>query len=403
MGEMNACSPVTGIQLGKVVRTTSQVCVVDRNNVVDPTAGAVTVLMPTVYDDDSVVLVENSSTSVNAITIDGNGQLIDGVATAQIVSARGVLAFGRDALSNMWRRLAVPRLLDGSAPGVRLYSATDLAATLAGLSGGGTVYGTYAARPAAGTAGRIFIPSDGPVQFVDDGAEWRPLINQGVRGKEPPAASTWTKVLASGIGTTSLADQTGGVALTYTNNSNAVVEALRFAYRTAPALGASGYRVTAHLRPLIARESVTSAVTWLGGIGWRNATSGSVELMEWGSHCDGAGAGVNQQHWYLLRRRYTASNNGVTPIFGFSSQVISLGTQPAPEMWMRLERNTAGDRKLYTSPDNQNWREAVDFSSTANAFFTPDQVLFEACTFSDATGNPRLQGAVLDSWETESF
>lgn len=51
-------------------------------------------------------------------------------------------------------------------------------------TGGSSYCLPYASRPAAGKAGNTFTASDiGPVQFIDDGTEWRPLI-RGVAGWE---------------------------------------------------------------------------------------------------------------------------------------------------------------------------------------------------------------------------
>jgi hypothetical protein len=74
--------------------------------------------------------------------------------------------------------------------------------------GGSSSTGTYASRPAAGTAGATYRPSDSWTGFVDDGAAWRPLI-QGVAGVQPPAASTFTALNASA--TSALTDDNGSL------------------------------------------------------------------------------------------------------------------------------------------------------------------------------------------------
>lgn len=63
-------------------------------------------------------------------------------------------------------------------------------------------YGTFASKPAAGVAGRLWTPSDGYVgQYVDDGGVWRPVID-GVVGGLPPTDSNWTyQAFNSAVGT----------------------------------------------------------------------------------------------------------------------------------------------------------------------------------------------------------
>jgi hypothetical protein len=40
----------------------------------------------------------------------------------------------------------------------------------------GTLYGTYSARPAAGTAGRIYYCSDASIAYLDSGSAWLPIV-----------------------------------------------------------------------------------------------------------------------------------------------------------------------------------------------------------------------------------
>jgi len=53
--------------------------------------------------------------------------------------------------------------------------------------------GTFASRPAAGNNGRIYAPSDGYCDFVDNGTIWLPKF-QGVIGTPPPAAASLVAV-----------------------------------------------------------------------------------------------------------------------------------------------------------------------------------------------------------------
>lgn len=75
-----------------------------------------------------------------------------------------------------------------------LTATSSTAASWATPSGGGFSLGLLSARPAAGTAGRVYLATDSPgCKFVDDGTAWRPLIDHDcVLGYEPPVASLWT-------------------------------------------------------------------------------------------------------------------------------------------------------------------------------------------------------------------
>ena len=55
--------------------------------------------------------------------------------------------------------------------------------------GAGVTVGAYATRPAAGTSGRLFYPTDGPIAFADDGSAWRPILQRQLLGTQPPLAT----------------------------------------------------------------------------------------------------------------------------------------------------------------------------------------------------------------------
>lgn len=61
------------------------------------------------------------------------------------------------------------------------------------------LYGTIAAMPAAGVAGRRYTAHDGAcIDWVDDGSEWRPSLGGGGLGYRPPLAATWTAANSGG-------------------------------------------------------------------------------------------------------------------------------------------------------------------------------------------------------------
>jgi hypothetical protein len=89
------------------------------------------------------------------------------------------------------------------------------------VSGGGGVgalapninlSGTYAARPAAGTLGRMYYCTDGsPVVFYDDGTAWRPIVN-GTLGTESAPANSLAGYAVLNLQAGTVADAAGGCA-----------------------------------------------------------------------------------------------------------------------------------------------------------------------------------------------
>jgi hypothetical protein len=77
----------------------------------------------------------------------------------------------------------------------------------------GNTVGTYANRPSAGTKGRIYICSDGaPIIFVDDGANWRPLID-GTFGTESATGNSLAAYTQRNFLSSTAASASGGCAI----------------------------------------------------------------------------------------------------------------------------------------------------------------------------------------------
>lgn len=105
-----------------------------------------------------------------------------------------------------------------------------------GGGGGGVTYnavGTFASRPAAGTSGRIYVPTDGPITFLDDGSAWRPYVSGMMLGTAPPAAAGWTSL---GVGSPTVADSFGSLFISQTtgNSSADQIQGFYIAAGTAP-------------------------------------------------------------------------------------------------------------------------------------------------------------------------
>lgn len=94
-------------------------------------------------------------------------------------------------------------------------SVKDALNTLLAASSATPFYGTYANRPAAGTAGRIAFITDSPIStWIDDGTAWRPLLND-VLGIQTPAIAGFTTF---NIGAATFADASGSLSITGVND-----------------------------------------------------------------------------------------------------------------------------------------------------------------------------------------
>ena len=258
---------------------------------------------------------------------------------------------------------------------------------------------TFANRPAAGFQQPNFVATDGQNEWVDDGTAWRPKIN-GTLGTEVPAVAGFTHVQASGLTNQATFAKVNGVwEYTWTGSGSAGAagsQSMRLAYKAAPTAGATGYRVTAHFR-MLGPAQMGGTFSYLLGLGWRLASTGSCEFMEW---CISNSAKANPQ-----RRRYTVSGTGNAPTFTFSAQVVSGADEVATkDIWLRIVRLNTGVRKFYISFDGIHFRKMNGQDTTANEFFTPDQILFEVCVFGDTTTDTEvISGALIDSWVEEAF
>ncbi len=257
-------------------------------------------------------------------------------------------------------------------------------------------YAAYASRPAAGTAGRVFVPSDGLTTFVDSGSAWRPIINGSVVGTQPPAAASFTLVQSTGLtNVATLTDQTGALKLAWSGEGDAgSSEPIRYAYKAAPADGAGGYRVTAHFRPVLP-TNIAGTFNLLVGLGFRQGSDASIELME---VCFTPTAAS------LMRRRFTSSGTGIAPTFTFSA--LAQGDADFPflkDFWLRVEHTVSGGRSFYISTDGLNFKKFTDATSAGNDFITPTQVFFSCSQYAANGGNLDLGGMVMDSYAEEAF
>ena len=63
----------------------------------------------------------------------------------------------------------------------------------------GATYGPGANKPAAGQAGRIYVPSDGTIVSVDTGSAWVGLNPASSEMTIPPTVANWTQMMRTGL------------------------------------------------------------------------------------------------------------------------------------------------------------------------------------------------------------
>lgn len=167
------------------------------------------------------ILIVNQSDAVQTVDLGGGA-----IVPLQTVGSGS--SFEISYASGGWKAhgLSEPmlRLLGGDA--TKMLDATGAVVTAlpSGVALGGV--GVYASRPAAGNAGRVYVPTDGGIEFVDDGLSWRPRIPGMGLGYEPPAAAGWT---TGGHTSATLVDAQGTLLLTAANSAGTL--AIDYAYR----------------------------------------------------------------------------------------------------------------------------------------------------------------------------
>lgn len=196
-------------------------------------------------------------------------------------------------------------------------------------------FGAYTSRPAPGNAGATYIASDGIVSFVDDGTEWRPMI-QGVVGWEVApnnSSADWTQV---GFAPTTVNIE-GGCIYVYCDNEGS--NSLSGYEQTKTA----GQSVIAHILPFAQPQpnsgftsSVSQAAIWV-----RDTSSGNLEGIFFGK--DGYADNYNyiSLNTYSTLSTFNASTSG--GILPFSHGI-----------WLRID-DTGSENKFSWSQDGKNW------------------------------------------------
>ena len=198
----------------------------------------------------------------------------------------------------------------------------------------------YASRPAAGTAGAVFLPSDGFTVERDNGSNWIPW-GPVYPLTQPAAAATFTWV---NQGSATLADSKSGLLMT-TPPSN-VSDNLRIAKKTLPA---APYTITIAFLP-----TAPGVNTYLFGLVLRNSGTGKLVTFTF-SH---AGGGY----------KYEAGKWDSPTVY--NSNYASWNAATTGPIWLRIADDNTN--RIYSiSNDGQNFIQLYSVGRTD--FTTPDE------------------------------
>lgn len=192
--------------------------------------------------------------------------------------------------------------------------------------------GTYASRPAAGTLGRVYLPTDGFSLYEDNGTTWQafgPIFPMTT----PPLSSTFLSVNSP-----TLADNAGGIYISQTNpggtqTTRGIEEAI-----------SGNYTATIFVIPNfnIAASGATS-ITNAASLFIRDSVGGTGTLFDWVLN-DGDGVLFVVSHWNGF------NTNTHTDVF-ISNSTPALGTTG---LYMRIQDDGTNHKFSYS-------RDGVNF------------------------------------------
>jgi len=226
---------------------------------------------------------------------------------------------------------------------------------------------TYANIPAAGTAGDLFLPSDGFAIYRDTGAAWAPWGPYLPHGAPPAAGWAWVNQGAAAVSTTE-----GGILLSQAAFGGGL--SMRIRIRNAPA---TPYTITAHWLP----NTEISTGAWgspMWGLCFRQSSDGKLATM----------AMHNRDTTWLHVRKYTDETT-YSAQYGVWEVPLDSGFLP----YIVRIADDGANRVCSYSTDGQHFHVLHTVGRTD--FLTADQVGFFI--------NPDGYGAALRiiSWKEE--
>lgn len=234
---------------------------------------------------------------------------------------------------------------------------TTKKATVAQVLAAGSSRGTFASRPAAGVAGRIYFATDAPIVSHDNGSSWATYQIGTPPLTAPPAVAGFTAINAGGRTTTST-DSFGGIKMVAIDGAN--VSDYRLRKVTAPVVA---YSLTVHL---VASLPFNYA---FAGICWRNSTTGNCIVFGLITYTSTAFGGGD-----IFARYITADSNGASPAYTDSTTKILDALPPLGTggIWLRLTDDLATTRTYEVSLDGINYLTLLSEARTTS--ITPDEI-----------------------------
>jgi hypothetical protein len=210
-------------------------------------------------------------------------------------------------------------------------------------AGGTAGVGPYVQRPAAGTTGATYYPTDGPISFIDDGAAWLPLLPGAGLGKEPPPVASWSQQMGAGSAT----DSAGTILCDFASNG-----------------GAHGVKGIAIALPAVANYTIIAGVQIAmypgqSGTDFAPVGCGWTDLNTWilSEFVQYNAAFLQSQEYYVGP---TGSPNGISVITNPLTLLLAAGNVM---FWKLVDDGT--DRFTYIGGNNFDWTLVYQASRTS--------------------------------------
>jgi hypothetical protein len=253
-----------------------------------------------------------------------------------------------------------------------------------GGGGSGVIYDTFANRPAASTAGRIFVPTDNGLSQLDTGTEWRNLVN-GLPFAEPPSHSTLATT--TNFGTSSL-NKANGI-LTFNCQSSAS-QNIRMAGKAivSPATPSIVFGLDIVATMILGTTSPKAATNVQGGAGVyfrRVSTQNTMALVLRSTSANNPAVSISFQYWSSNGTSLAAEETAREPFADV--------TDSAHPFLFRL-RYVQADARLYADMSNDRGNTWSQIYQTPNSdFLSGDPTEFGVCGYTNTTtGNPFILG-----------
>ena len=222
-------------------------------------------------------------------------------------------------------------------------------------------YDTFANRPAAGTPGRIFLPTDGLFIERDTGSIWEKF--GPIWPFTPPVAAdfpTWVNQ-----GTSTIVDNKGAIFLQGQVNNG---ESLRCRMKTYPTPA-----FTVEMAFLVNVFAYTGAIA--GGLCIRDSVGGKIVCF---------GLGGSSSDMNVVGYNYNSPTSGSGGVTGWPS---AKHFSESPLVWVKYYDDGTTNRVISISVDGITWTQMVSISRTDWA--TPNQIGIFAnggCGYSASSG-----------------